>query len=98
MAQIVATGEGWLMEGALTLDDVPSALEAGDAAWGEAATALVDLGGLTEVDSSAIAAMLHWLRQASDAGRELRFVNWPASLGSLAHVYGVGELLGLGSA
>jgi phospholipid transport system transporter-binding protein len=94
MAQIVATGERWRVEGPLTLDDVPAALVAGDAAWGEAASAVVDLGGLAEVDSSAIAAMLHWLRRASEAGRELRFVNWPAGLGSLVRVYGVEDLFG----
>ena len=94
MAQIVATDGGWRLEGALTLDDVPAALEAGDSAWGELSSAEVDLSGLTEVDSSAIAALLHWVRNGDATGRSLRFVNWPEGLASLARVYGVEELFG----
>lgn len=57
---------------------------------------LLDLSGVTEVDSSAVALLLHWFRQACSAGAELQFVSPPPGLRQLASVYGVNELLPLG--
>jgi phospholipid transport system transporter-binding protein len=54
----------------------------------------VDLGGVTEVDSSALSLLLEWRRQALRANRAVRYVNLPANLKSLAELYGVTELLG----
>jgi len=54
----------------------------------------VDLSGVTEVDSSALSLLLEWRREAVRNGREIRYRNLPASLKSLAELYGVTELLG----
>ena len=54
----------------------------------------VDLSGVTEVDSSALSLLLEWRREAERNGREIRYRNLPASLKSLAELYGVTELLG----
>lgn len=53
----------------------------------------VDLSGVTEVDSSALSLLLEWRREAVRNGREIRYLNLPASLKSLADLYGVTELI-----
>lgn len=55
----------------------------------------VDLSAVTEADSSAIALLFSWIRQAQAKGRSLTIVQPPASLLSLAELYGVSELLPL---
>jgi phospholipid transport system transporter-binding protein len=54
---------------------------------------LLDLAAVREIDSSALSVILAWLRTARDRGVALRIVNPPASLISLATLYGVCELL-----
>lgn len=56
----------------------------------------LDLSGVGEVDSTAVSLLLHWKRDARSAGRLLLFRNPPASLRSLAALYGVEEALALG--
>jgi phospholipid transport system transporter-binding protein len=55
---------------------------------------MVDLSGVTDVDSSALSLLLEWRREAIRNGREILYRNLPASLKSLADLYGVTELLG----
>ena len=45
------------------------------------------------MDSSAVALLLEWLRQAKARGTTLAFVNLPASLLALARLYGVSDLI-----
>jgi phospholipid transport system transporter-binding protein len=52
-----------------------------------------DLGGVTEADSAALAVLFGWIREAHHRQLKLSFSNTPASLLSLAEVYGVSELL-----
>ncbi|MFC4160107.1 STAS domain-containing protein [Chitinimonas lacunae] len=56
----------------------------------------LDLAAIGEVDSTAVSLLLHWKRDARAAGRLLIFRNPPASLRSLAALYGVEDVLGLG--
>ena len=56
----------------------------------------VDLAGVTELDSSLLAMLLAWLREAKSAERALRFENVPEGLLTLARLYGVVELLPAG--
>jgi phospholipid transport system transporter-binding protein len=58
-----------------------------------AADVVVDLSGVTEVDSAAVSLLLEWRRTAQAAARRIEFVNIPANLQSLADLYGVSELL-----
>jgi phospholipid transport system transporter-binding protein len=53
----------------------------------------VDFGAVTEVDSSAVALLLEWRRQAEGRNLTLRLANPPAALQNLAELYGVLELL-----
>ena len=52
-----------------------------------------DLGAVTEVDSSGLAVVFGWLREAKRLGKTIRIDNLPQNLSSLAQVYGVSDLL-----
>jgi phospholipid transport system transporter-binding protein len=54
---------------------------------------VVDLAGVTEVDSAAVSLLLEWQRAAKRANRRIEFVNLPESLKSLADLYGVSHLI-----
>jgi phospholipid transport system transporter-binding protein len=53
----------------------------------------IDLSRLATVDSSAVATLLAWKRAAAARNAPLALTNLPASLQSLAGLYGVAELL-----
>ena len=54
---------------------------------------VVDLSGVTEVDSSALSFIFEWRRAAQRRQGKLSFCNLPASLASLAELYGVTDLI-----
>ena len=85
-------GERMLVDGPVTLANVTRVLEEGCAAIRAGASA-VDLKGVTELDSSLLAMLLAWLREASQAGRTLQVDNLPGGLITIAQLYGVDELL-----
>lgn len=64
------------------------AIRAGDAAF--------DLSDVRGCDSSAVAVVLAWQREAAAQGLALQLSGLPPALVSLATVYGVAPLLGLG--
>jgi phospholipid transport system transporter-binding protein len=53
----------------------------------------IDFTAITEVDSSAVALLLEWRREAARRGKSLRFENLPANLLALADLYGVTDLI-----
>lgn len=53
----------------------------------------IDFAAITDVDSSAVALLLEWRREAARLGKTLLFVNLPANLLALADLYGVAELI-----
>jgi phospholipid transport system transporter-binding protein len=53
----------------------------------------IDFAAITEVDSSAVALLLEWRREAARRGKGLYFVNLPANLLALAELYGVTGLI-----
>ena len=53
----------------------------------------IDFAAITAVDSSAVALLLEWRRQALQRGKTLEFVNLPANLLALAQLYGVEGLI-----
>ena len=85
-------GERMLVDGPVTLANVTQVLEDGYAAIRAGANA-VDLKGITELDSSLLAMLLAWLREAAQAGRTLQVDNLPGGLITIAQLYGVDELL-----
>lgn len=54
---------------------------------------VLDLAGVTEIDSTAVSLLLHWHRDAHTAKRQISMRNVPESIRSLATLYGVNELL-----
>ena len=85
-------GERMLVSGSLTLASVTAALGEGNAAIAQGVRS-VDLGEVGELDSSALALLLAWLREAKRLNRELTFANLPQGLTTIARLYGVAELL-----
>jgi phospholipid transport system transporter-binding protein len=90
---IACEGGRCSVTGPITLEGVVSLLGEGNRLFA-GAQVTVDLAGVTEVDSSALSLLLEWRREASRGGRQIRFVNLPVNLQSLAKLYGVTELLG----
>lgn len=80
------------VQGPLTLSNVTSVLQESSALF-QASDVLVDLSGVTDVDSAAVSLLLEWRRQALAAKRRIEYVNLPSNLKSLAELYGVSELL-----
>jgi phospholipid transport system transporter-binding protein len=64
------------------------AIGAGDASF--------DLSAVTQVDSSAVALLLAWQREAQSRGARLSLTGLPAGLTSLAVLYGVDDLIHVG--
>jgi phospholipid transport system transporter-binding protein len=85
-------GERLVVSGSLTLANVAAALGEGNAAIGEGVRT-VDLAEVGELDSSALALLLAWLREAKRLNRSLVFANLPQGLTTIARLYGVAELL-----
>ena len=56
---------------------------------------IVDMAGITQADSSALAVCLAWLRLARANRKTVTFTAAPRELSALAQVCGVAELLGI---
>lgn len=89
---IVCNADLCTVQGPVTAENVVSLLAQGAQQF-TAPSVTVDLAGVTEVDSSALSLLLEWRREAARNGREVRYRNLPASMKSLAELYGVTELL-----
>jgi len=85
-------GERLVLDGPVTLANVAALLEEGRRHLADGA-ATVDLSGVTELDSSALALLLAWLREAKSGGRAVGFANLPDSLKTIARLYGVEDLI-----
>jgi phospholipid transport system transporter-binding protein len=85
-------GERLFVSGPVTLANVAGLLEEARAALADGVRA-VDLGEVTELDSSLLALLLSWLREAQGRGRALSFTRLPQDLVTLAQLYGVAQLL-----
>lgn len=86
-----AAGDRWQFAGTLTFDDA-AAVFAGAQALPLPASGIIDLTGLEHADSAALAVLLALRRRAATEGRDLAFAGMPATVASLARVYGIEEL------
>ena len=84
------------VSGPVTLENVAALLEEGEGQLKAGASAF-DFSGVTELDSSLLAASLAWLREARRQNRDLSFLNLPPGLVTIARLYGVAELLPTGA-
>jgi phospholipid transport system transporter-binding protein len=84
------------LEGALSFETLPDVLRASEAYTARADLPdrlTIDFAGVGAIDSSAVALLLEWRRQAQRLGKRLEFANLPANLVALATLYGVEELI-----
>lgn len=85
--------DGRLLVGSpMLMGQAHSLLDAGCARLSNKVTT-VDLSSVTEVDSSALAVMLGWLRFAQARNFQIHFSGVPANIRSLADLYGLTEVL-----
>jgi phospholipid transport system transporter-binding protein len=89
---ISCAGGRCTVQGPLTMGNATAVLEESARAF-DARELVVDLSGVTEVDSSAVSLLLEWRRQAKAANRRIEYANLPPNLRSLAELYGVAELI-----
>ena len=82
----------WRFDGSLTFDNAATVLDA-SRALALPTSGRVDLSQLGVADSAALAVIFALKRRAKVEHRELRFEGIPASLASLARVYGVDALV-----
>jgi phospholipid transport system transporter-binding protein len=90
-------GRRMFVGGPVTLANVATVLADGRRHLEEGVRA-VDLSEVTDMDSSLLAALLTWLRDARSREHELTFANLPESLQTISRLYGVDGLLPLGGA
>lgn len=91
-----AASEVLQLTGALSFETLPGVLEesAAYAARPDLPDRLtIDFAQVSGVDSSAVALLLEWRRQAQARGKTLLFANLPPNLLALARLYGVAELI-----
>ena len=81
-----------MVSGPVTLANAAALLDEGRRYLAEGVRS-VDLGEVTELDSTLLALALAWLREARSAKREIAFANPPEAMQTLARLYGVEELL-----
>ena len=55
----------------------------------------VNLAAVTDVDTAALSLLLEWQRRAAASDKKVTFTDVPASLMSLATLYGVAEYLSI---
>ena len=93
---IVPAGDAFELEGPLSFESLPAVLAESAKYAGRPdlpERLVIDFARVTTVDSSAVALLLEWLRQAKARDKTLVFVNLPATLVALARLYGVSELI-----
>ncbi len=81
-----------LVKAPMTMANARGLLEAGRAAL-QPGENLIDLQAVSEADSSAVALMLAWIRQANMISAGVAFANVPPGVRALAELYGVIDLL-----
>ena len=89
---ISCQGERCTVQGPVTIANATAVLAESAGVFTNPRT-IVDLAGVTEVDSSAVSLLLEWRRAAGRSNRQIEFINLPDSLKSLADLYGVSHLL-----
>lgn len=93
-AAIQRAGDGLAVSGDMTMEAAAALLADGNACIATVQPCF-DLAGVANIDSSCLAVLFGWQRTALVQGKTLALANPPASLISLAEVYGVTELLPL---
>jgi phospholipid transport system transporter-binding protein len=89
---IELTEDALLLSGRLTMSTVPALYESGLKVLSEK-DLQVDMSRVETVDSAAVSMLLGWSRAAQARQGALRVTGIPASLLTLANLYGVADML-----
>lgn len=89
---IELTEDALLLSGRLTMSTVPALYESGLKVLSEK-DFQVDMSRVETVDSAAVSMLLGWSRAAQARQGALRVTGIPASLLTLANLYGVADML-----
>ena len=94
---IEQNGSGLRVSGSMLIADAPALLTAGRGFLRTLPTGgdevVFDLAAVTEADSSAVAVMLDWVRNAGLSRSTPKFAHIPVGVRSLMELYGVTDLL-----
>ena len=88
--------ESLKIEGALNFESMPRVLLATAEYMARADLPdglSIDLSEVQEFDSSAVALLLHWRREAAKMQKMLRYINLPKNLTALAELYDVQQFV-----
>ena len=91
---IEVTGNRMQVVGPMVIASATALKADGESALAAGAS-IIDLSGVTDADSAAVAVLLAWTRGAQERQQTVCIVHPPESVRSLATLYGVVELLPL---
>jgi phospholipid transport system transporter-binding protein len=91
---IEVAGDRMRVVGPMVITSATALKAAGETALAAGAR-VIDLSGVTDADSAAVAVLLAWTRSAQERQQAVSVVASPDSIRSLATLYGVAELLPL---
>ncbi|MCI0400027.1 MAG: STAS domain-containing protein [Gammaproteobacteria bacterium] len=83
----------WAVFGELSFKTVPNVIGELNGLLNSPSPQVIDLSGVTRIDSAGVALLVDWLRAARQRNVTVRFRNLPAQMLALAKVTGVGYLL-----
>jgi phospholipid transport system transporter-binding protein len=89
-----SVGEGrYRVSGPLVFGTVPAVWRQSREALQQATDAVIDLAGVTEVDSAGLALAIEWLRWAKSKGGKISITGLPEGLAALARISEVDDFL-----
>lgn len=83
----------WALYGELSFKTVPTIIGELNGLLSGESPQVIDLSGVTRIDSAGVALLLDWVRAAKNCNVSVRFRNVPPQMLALAKVAGVGYLL-----
>lgn len=96
-AALQALGAGrFSVSGSLDAVSVIDIFEASEKQFAGVSQIEIELGGVTDADSSGLALLLEWLRLARIRDQSIRFRDLPPQISALARISEVEDLFGVG--
>jgi phospholipid transport system transporter-binding protein len=89
-------GGSFAVSGVLGFATAMEALEASRRLFEDYSRIEIDLSGVVRADSAGLALLLEWVNWARHTAREIRFLNIPAQIVSMAEISEVEDMLHMG--
>ena len=86
-------GGEFAIEGDLDFQSVAALWQQARRSFRQQPALRIDLAGVNRSDSSGVALLVDWLRQARERGQDLQFVNIPAQMQAIVQAAGLDGLL-----